>query len=47
MTNTTRVELNVPVNPGTKFRCYAEEWETVKDKRTKQSKGVRKKTMAK
>ena len=24
-TNTTRVEFNVPVNPGTKFRCYAEE----------------------
>jgi hypothetical protein len=37
----------VPVNPGTEFRCYAEEWETVKDKRTRLSKDVREKSMAK
>jgi hypothetical protein len=37
----------VPLNPGTKFRCYAEEWEVVKDKRTRYSKEVREKSMAK
>ena len=37
----------MPVNPGTKFRCYAKEWETVKDKRTWYSKDVREKSMAK
>ena len=47
LTNITRVEFNVPVNPGTEFRCYAEEWETVKDKRTRLSKDVREKSIAK
>ena len=37
----------MPLNPGTKFRCYAEEWEVVKDKRTRYSKEVREKSMAK
>ena len=45
--NIARVEFNVPLNPGTKFRCYAEEWEVVKDKRTRYSKEVREKSMAK
>ena len=38
--NIARVEFNVPLNPGTKFRSYAEEWEVVKDKRIRFSKEV-------
>ena len=45
--NIARVEFNVPLNPGTEFRCYAEGWEVVKDKRTRYSKEVREKSMAK
>ena len=45
--NIARVEFNVPLNPGTEFRCYAEWWEVVKDKRTRYSKEVREKSMAK
>ena len=45
--NIARVEFNVPLNPGTKFRSYAEEWEVVKDKRTRYSKEVREKSKAK
>ena len=41
------LEFNVPLNPGTKFRSYAEEWEVVKDKRTRYSKEVREKSKAK
>ena len=37
----------MPLSPGTKFRSYAEEWEVVKDKRTRYSKEVREKTKAK
>ena len=45
--NIARVEFNVPVNAGTKFRCYAEDWELVKDKRIRNSKIVRERSLAK